>query len=137
MTDPFRGQVSDDHAAFGTAKGTGTAPHRPLVTGRSLVEVPLNILSFTGVLGLPPRAFCRGLVSTDWLVMETAHQVPSGFNRMVPFGIFTTTVSPSAVTSSPAGFCPFFQGTITVVNVPVPRMRRMSCRSSNFRPWAL
>ena len=70
------------------------------------------------------------------MLAETAHHVPSGFKRMVSFGIFTTTVSPSTDTAMPAGFCPFFHGTITVVNVPVPRRRRMSCRSSNGRPWA-
>jgi hypothetical protein len=61
---------------------------------------------------------------------ESVYQVPSGLKRINPFSIFTSIVSPSADTSMPAGFFPFFHGTITVVKEPVPRTRRMCCRSS-------
>ena len=47
VTGPFRVQVSDGHTAYGAVNGPVTAPHRPPITGRAVVEVALTVLSVT------------------------------------------------------------------------------------------
>ena len=77
--------------------------------------------------GITMRGFDRAGVCFGRSRQRT---LPSASIVTLEVAVFTVIVSSDASTARPSGFFPFFHGTITVVNEPVPRTRRMCWRSS-------